>query len=136
MLCRDRKLAAGTGAAAPQLCALGQSRHCFLLVWPQPERAFPSFTGTVPSAAWGSELFLHLAFHVYDEEMLPHLKGAVGGEVHPDVGREKLRAAGGETRSICMPLSTVAAGTPGYSCFWQISFYTSAGGLKTVTERS
>ena len=46
-----------------------------------------------------------LLSHIFDEEMLPHLKGAVGGEVHPDVGREEPRAAEEEIGSVCMHCS-------------------------------
>lgn len=68
--------------------------------------------------------------------MLPHLKGVVGGEVRPDVGRERLRAAGEEKGSVRTHRSRGAAGVPSHLLFWQIFIYTSARGLKTVVERS
>lgn len=133
---RGRELSTGGEAAATLLCTVGQSQHGLFYWCGRSQNVhFPALLGQSPAQPGEVSFSCILLSHESkdDEEMLPHLTGVVGGEVHPDVDREMLGAAEEEIVSACTT-PAAAAGVPSYLLFWQISIYASARGLESYGE--
>lgn len=138
LLSRGRELSAGTEAAAALLCAVGPSQHgLFYWCGCSQNVHFPAPPGRSPAQPGEVSFSCILLSHVYNKEMLPHLKGVVGGEVHPDVGRERPESSRG-SNGLCLR-ALLPRQLQGYLVtrfFWQISIYASARGSKRVAEES